>query len=356
MFTKNSADAQKNDLNNSTKYSGENLPPLDGLRGMMAVGVISSHLGAHYFPGAMLIMDIFFLLSGFLITGILYRSYEKTGSLQLKKFWWRRIRRLCPALYTLLAIYAVVVSILQGNTDGVAKDVFVTASYTMNWVRAHDFSACFNLGHTWSLGVEEQFYILWPILLSLLMRLRVDKKKLMIILISFAVINQCWKWFLIFDNVTFTRIYHSLDTRLDGFCLGAAVYFFTQIKKTIIPRWMGWVSLLIISATLLGPKGFDVSIFIYMQPIVTWSTVILLLSFIDRPKTGVSRCFTNQVQIFLGKICYSLYIWHLPILFVSARFWPMPPMVRIPVMLTIVLIVSTISHYLVEKPFLKKRY
>ena len=161
--------------------SGRRIPALDGLRAFAVLGVMAYHLGLGWASGGYLGVDLFFVLSGFLITSLLVEEWRGTGRIRLGAFWGRRARRLLPALFLVLiavALYAWLngrlATVATGGAaidlSGLRDDAFATLFYVANWhlVLVHQsyfaqFSAPSPLQHTWSLAIEEQFYVIWPL-------------------------------------------------------------------------------------------------------------------------------------------------------------------------------------------------
>ncbi|HEY1465629.1 MAG TPA: acyltransferase, partial [Acidimicrobiales bacterium] len=149
------------------------MPGLDGLRAVAVIGVVVFHLGFGFLPGGLLGVSVFFTLSGYLITDLLLSEWRSSGALQLGDFWIRRARRLLPALFVMLAVVSIWVSIGDRSQLGALRgDVFSSAVYANNWWLIFHHVSYFDrfgppspLGNLWSLAVEEQFYLLWPWLL-----------------------------------------------------------------------------------------------------------------------------------------------------------------------------------------------
>jgi len=149
------------------------MPGLDGLRAVAVIGVVVFHLGFGFLPGGLLGVSVFFTLSGYLITDLLMSEWRASGQLQLGDFWIRRARRLLPALFVMLAVVSIWVSVGDPSQLGALRgDVFSSAVYANNWWLIFHHVSYFDrfgppspLGNLWSLAVEEQFYLLWPWLL-----------------------------------------------------------------------------------------------------------------------------------------------------------------------------------------------
>ena len=181
--------------------------------------VILDHTLNDRFPGGFLGVDIFFVLSGFLITTLLVREFQQWGNVTLNHFYARRLLRLGPALGIMLAVYLLVAVAFADNVKDHAKATLIAATYMMDWSQALDHGPPGDLLHTWSLGVEEQFYLLWPLVLIVALRYRVTLWKIIVGLI-FAV--TIWRGYLVLatGSVDPQRTYLSFDTRFDTLLVG----------------------------------------------------------------------------------------------------------------------------------------
>jgi peptidoglycan/LPS O-acetylase OafA/YrhL len=153
-----------------TTYPLGYVPALDGSRGLMTLGVLTAHTRMALFGGAMVYMDVFFAMSGYLITSLLIAEHGKHGSIDLKKFYVRRLRRLYPALIAMLAVLVAVSAVLSSDFHLRLTEAAVTFTYLSDYWRAFDGIGIYYTGHTWSLAVEEQFYLLWPVAFIFLIR------------------------------------------------------------------------------------------------------------------------------------------------------------------------------------------
>src|ERR1700719_2540248 len=145
------------------------LPALDGTRGLMTLGVLAAHTRYLLLPGAVLFMDIFFVMSGYLITSLLINDYRKRGAIDFKKFYTRRFLRLYPALDAMLTALLIVAALFSSEFKLRLIDAGVAFFYISNYWRAFDGIGLWYTTHTWSLSIEEQFYVLWPLMFTLLL-------------------------------------------------------------------------------------------------------------------------------------------------------------------------------------------
>ena len=227
-----------------TAVTGRHLPALSGLRALAVLGVMAYHLQLGWASGGYLGVDLFFVLSGFLITTLLLEEWVATAAINLAAFWSRRARRLLPALFLVvlaLAVYLVANAEFAGpgangaiDLSALRGDAIATLLYVGNWhaIYAHQsyfaqFSSPSPLQHTWSLAIEEQFYLVWPLLLALV--LRASRRSWRQVGLGLTVVvglgSAALMALLFHPGADPTRIYYGTDTRLFDLMAGAAVAF-----------------------------------------------------------------------------------------------------------------------------------
>ena len=228
----------------TTAVTGRHLPALNGLRGVAVLGVVAYHLQLGWASGGYLGVDLFFVLSGFLISTLLLEEWNRSGRIDLGAFWARRAKRLLPALFLVvaaLALYLIFNGIFGGpganglvDLSGLRGDAIWTLLYANNWhlIYAHQsyfaqFSTPSPLQHTWSLAIEEQFYLVWPLVLVLLLRLARGawRRTGMIITVTLGVLSAALMAALFNPGVDPSRIYYGTDTRLFDLMAGATLAF-----------------------------------------------------------------------------------------------------------------------------------
>src|SRR5215212_4247115 len=211
-------------------------PGLDGLRALAVIAVLFYHAELAWIPGGFLGVEVFFVISGYLISALLLAEWRQKGTINLKDFWLRRARRLLPALYVLLVVtltYAVV--FLPGEVAGLRAEVLAAVGYVTNWYLIFGQQSYFEsvgrpsvLQHLWSLAVEEQFYLIWPIVLAVGLGWgtvwRRQRLVLMVALVG-AASSAVMMALMYTPGVDPSRIYFGTDTRATGLLCGAALAF-----------------------------------------------------------------------------------------------------------------------------------
>jgi peptidoglycan/LPS O-acetylase OafA/YrhL len=285
-------------------------PALDGLRALAIAPVVGLHAYGWPREGS-LGVDLFFVLSGFLITVLLLEERMVTGSISLKRFWRRRAVRLGPALLVMLGIYTV------ASRGSHTWAVVFGATYTSNVANVVAIERIpWSLGHLWSLAQEEQFYLLWPVLLLGILRIR--PRLVTRVLAALVVAVSVEKIALLAAGTAWQRVYFAPDTHADPIligCLFGSVYASRGIPGALhrYRRFVGPLTLLAIIAILVFPAKF--SPFAATSPLRSLYAIacgLLIFAVIDGGITA--RLLSLQPLAFTGRISYSLYLWHVPIL------------------------------------------
>jgi peptidoglycan/LPS O-acetylase OafA/YrhL len=359
-------------------------PALDGLRAFAVMAVIAYHAGVSWMPGGLLGVDTFFVLSGFLITGLLITEYRNTRRIDLRSFWIRRSRRLMPALLVLLvgvAAYARWIA-APGDVGTLRLDALSTLLYVANWRFAlsdqsyfNHFSAPSPLLHTWSLSVEEQFYVLWPLIVFLLMRhsartvdrWRRQRQKAQSLALSVAVCGALASALvgavLLHTGTDPSRIYYGTDSRSQALLVGAALAVWRgQRTRPISARArrvlsvvgsLSGVALLVIWTTVSGQSRP-----LYEGGFLGVAVLVMLLvaSLVESPRSPVARLLALAPFTFVGRISYGLYLWHWPIfLTLTATRTGTSGVVLLLLRLGATLAITLASFHLVENPIRRGR-
>lgn len=338
-------------------------PSLDGLRGIAIIVVMAFNGHLLMMRGGFIGVDLFFVLSGFLITSVLLREHGRAGRISFRNFYFRRALRLLPALFALLICVSVFASLFLPAEQAALtfKGVFYTLIYAANWIQVPPFPPGIGqLSHAWSLSVEEQFYILWPLALVGLLKLR--RRALIagvvVLLIAASMLTSIWMWA---TGTPHLRMYFGSDTRASEIlvgCLAALIYSWGIIRTTETVRRMFRVG------SVLSFAGIAVACFMTRHTgdfvyaggftLIAVATAVIILDFLLFP-SAISRWFANRPLAWTGKISYGLYLWHVPILglFEKTLGKKVDPAVYGTIGIGAAFVAAAISYYLIEKRFLR---
>jgi peptidoglycan/LPS O-acetylase OafA/YrhL len=334
-------------IDHPTYASNDLIPPdrfpfmsgLDGLRAIAVMAVVFYHADFSWARGGFLGVEVFFVISGYLITSLLLVEWLKTDSVDLKAFWVRRARRLLPAVFLMLGVVAVwSVVFLRDTLYRLGGDILAASAYVSNWffiVRNDSYFESFGrpplLGHLWSLAVEEQFYVLWPLLFSIGFALLGGRSKhatirrFRWIVVVGAIASTAWMAHLFVPFEDPSRVYYGTDTRAAGILIGIALataWMPWRLPKTIsrqhtvVFRSVGFVALaglLLIMATLS-----EYSPWLYRGGFaVTSLLTAVVIAIIAHPTIGFGLVLSNPVMTWIGKRSYGIYLWHWPIFMIT---------------------------------------
>jgi peptidoglycan/LPS O-acetylase OafA/YrhL len=304
----------------------EHIPALDGLRGIAVVGVLAFHLG--HLRGGYLGVDLFFVLSGFLITSLLLAEHEEDGRIDLRAFWARRARRLLPALFVVIAAVALYAATAPaGLARGALRaDALATLGYVANWhaiVARHAywdlFAAPSLLAHTWSLAIEEQLYVVWP--LVAVVALRFGRRALLGVALVLAVASALAMVLLHGHGDDTSRVYFGTDTRAAAVLVGAALACWRGRRRPVLqfaalPLAFAW-------CTVDGATNG-----LYEGGLAVCSLLAAaVIAGVQVPGALTSALSWRPLRR-LGAISYGVYLWHWPVFVVlDARTdlagWPL---------------------------------
>ncbi|MDE1152160.1 MAG: acyltransferase [Micavibrio sp.] len=324
------------------------VPALDGMRAIAVLLVIVFHATTGLATqGGYIGVDIFFVLSGFLITTILMDEQEETGGIRLRDFYLRRFFRLMPAVLLMLAGYFITWPFFWDLTLAeVMRNMTLVGFYLA------DYSVAFwyvpeELSHSWSLSVEEHYYILWPLILIGLSRLPLKRR--MIIMLAFYLLVTVWRDYNAFI-VSYWRVaYNRFDTHCSGLILGGLLAFFMKTKRVIpyanfiLPALL--LPLAYLMTRLPWGKRESMLVLITLTEVATFFAIYVCLT--QSGKIFV-RGLSSQPLKYLGKISYGLYLYHFPIIFYLRAHYSTQVTLVDGMILT--LIIAAASFHLVERP------
>jgi peptidoglycan/LPS O-acetylase OafA/YrhL len=326
----------------------QHVPALDGLRGIAVVGVLAFHLG--HLRGGYLGVDLFFVLSGYLITSLLLVEWEEAGRIELAAFWARRARRLLPALFVVIAAIAAYAATDPGGVamDALRGDALATLGYIANWhsiVAEHGywdlFAAPSLLAHTWSLAIEEQLYVVWPLVVVL--ALRRGRRALLGTAVVLGLASSIAMVVIHGAGDDTARVYFGTDTRAAAVLLGAALATWSgarhwSMQLAAIPLAVAWFT---VAGTSNGlyEGGFALCSL----------AAVLVVAGVQRPGPLTSALSFRPLR-HLGAISYGVYLWHWPVFVVldsrtDVHGWPL-----LAAKLVVTLAVSEASYRLLELP------
>ena len=340
------------------------IPALDGLRGLMTVGVMVAHVYWIIGPFAVLFLDFFFLMSGYYITSLLLRDIQRHDGIRYREFYRRRFARILPAFLLMVLGYLLFCSIFVPTFRDALFASLIALSYISNWWQAFQIPGIGNMGHTWTLAVEEQFYLLWPISLALLVRICGVRWRLVCAIGGIAFAFWGWRIWLTMTDAPWPRLYYGLDTRADALMVGCAL----SVGLTLLPAGaypkierflpkLGWPLLtlpFIIGAlftTFPTPSYFYAGIMLCgALPGAVLVTVLVRTS-----DTSLHRFLERPKFVFLGRIFYGMYLWHYPILFAMRDLTGASSLVLAAVGLPLTVLMSTLSYAYIERHFMRVR-
>ena len=278
------------------------VPALDGIRAIAIVLVVSRHFWGRPLGGGYGV-DVFFVLSGFLITTLLLEEHARDGAIALRAFYMRRARRLLPALFTMLGLATLILSLAVSPTK-LLETIGPPALYASNFVRAYvkpDWMAGSPADHLWSLAEEEQFYLVWPVALIFMLRRRVQLVRVLEILVA-ALVAYRFAWIALGANPG--RIHYSPDTHAEGLMLGCLLAALRG-RGFLPPAWLGWVGL---AAIAVIAKVQMPHLWVYGLPIVELASALVIAAAVQPGL--VQRALSVRPLVYIGVISYSIYVWH----------------------------------------------
>jgi len=335
---------------------------IDGLRAIAVLSVIIFHINAKWIPGGFLGVDIFFVISGYLITLILTKEVKATNKINIVNFYKRRIKRIIPALLFVLIPTFIVGFLLFAPDDLLALSksmiwAFFSAAniYFFSSIDTGYFatgSSELPLLHLWSLGVEEQFYILWPFAVLYLLRYLGSIKKQILVTSILFICSLIWAQSIIVTDHSFA--YYMLPTRAWELLAGAMVALLVHSgfrTKTYISEIMAFLGLLVIILSLIFVTESDPVPGVAALPVIL-GVVLLILSGTSY-QTYVGRILSLKIFVAVGLVSYSAYLWHWPVL-AYLRY----ALIEIDMTIAMAVIfftftMATVSYFLVETPLRK---
>lgn len=360
-------------MSKKTKY----LPSIDSLRAIAVIAVIIYHIDANYLPGGFLGVDLFFVLSGYLISSLIIKEYKSTGTVNLYNFYVRRARRLLPAVYFMITVVLIIITLFNGV---LLKKSYLDALfgyiYSSNWwyiFHKLDYFDSFGLQspfkHLWSLAIEEQFYMFFPLIFLIFNRKSKSNngnsklnKNFIYVVLSLILVSLI-AHILLFDINNINRIYFGTDTRAFSLLVGvvgAILYPMDRLserttkKDNMIYSIVSLVSILVLIGIMINTSEYNTWLYRGGFLLVAIIGLIIIISS-GRQYTFMSKLLSFKPFVFIGKISYSLYLWHFPILVVTTPVSEIgnPNLFYVTLRIVLIFLVATGSYMFVETPIRK---
>jgi peptidoglycan/LPS O-acetylase OafA/YrhL len=340
-------------------------PALDGVRAVAVVAVILYHVD--WLPGGYLGVDTFFVLSGYLITLLLLAEFDRSGRVRLLNFWSRRARRLYPAVLLLVAVCLVELYGIQSEQATLHTrrgDIVSTLFYYANWhfiATDQSYFASFLSGvsplrHMWSLAIEEQFYLAWPILLVLLLTLSRRRPVVVLGVIGVGVIASIAALAIEYRPGDSSRAYFGTDGRAHVLLIGAALAFLTSRRlgpngSASVLRGLGVVAIVCVVAAFVALDDTQSLYYRGGAALFALCVAVVLLVVEAQPAGGVARALSMGPLTWTGRISYSLYLWHWPIIIWTTSFIALTSATAQKLLaIALTFVAASASYYLVEAP------
>ena len=351
------------------------MPGLDGLRALAVVAVIAYHSEIESVPGGFLGVEIFFVISGYLITALLLEEFNLNSAINLRQFWVRRARRLLPALFLYIGGAVAFAYSMAEDVVPTKGEVLSTLGYVYNWFgifQEISYTDVFErknfFHHLWSLAVEEQFYLFWPILLLCLQRY--IHRKVTISLLILGITSSAflmWTMYQPFEDPL--RVYYGTDTRASGLLIGALLAYiwrpwnaekselFPKGKDALLPVGLGALGILIwanMHYTLLMP---DADQLFRGGFLITSIVTAVVIACVVTPNSNLNSILGLAPFVWVGKRSYGLYLWHWPVfqltrerVDVDISGWEL-----FAVRMFVTLVLVEISYQCIERPIRERR-
>ncbi|MFA5635606.1 MAG: acyltransferase family protein [Anaerovoracaceae bacterium] len=361
--------------NENIEYQGElrttsmsYIPGLDGLRTLAVFAVIAYHLDLSWAPGGLLGVNLFFVLSGYLITNILHVQWEHSGKIDLKDFWLRRAKRLLPALFVMLAgVMLWTVLFAPERLAALKQETLAAVFYYSNWFLIFHEVSYFEifgppspLGHLWSLAIEEQFYLFWPLLLGLGFRLLRRHKWIIGGTVAIALVSALAMALIYIPGHDPSRVYYGTDTRAFALLLGAVLAMvwprakmsaeLTGARRLALDG-AGSTGLFIVLWMIFRTNQYQP--FLYQSGLLIFSiAAAVLVAVLAHPASRLGGLFGWVPLRLLGKWSYGIYLWHYPIIILSSPLVNTgePDAFLSLCQISISVLLAALSYYLIEEP------
>jgi len=314
-------------------------PALDGLRAIAVLAVLAFHAGAPLAGGGFVGVDLFFVLSSFLITTILAKEHASTGRIAVARFYWRRALRLYPTLLLLLAGFLIASPYLWPELPAwryAAMTAFYVTDYTRALIGEPEV-----LSYTWSLSVEEHFYLVWPLVLPYILRRPNPARWLLMAYLAataWRIGNYHW--------LGWETTYFRFDTRLSGLILGSMLAFGVRFQARWVPLAVAGLAAAVATPSFHGSTGLTA-----MMVLAEWSAAGLVTYAAGRGRGH--RVLSCAALAYVGRLSYGLYLWHFPIVYWMREHYSWGTTLAVTGAASLAL--AALSHHLVDLPLRRLR-
>ena len=337
------------------------IPALDGLRFPMTVGVLMAHTRPDLFIGAFAFMDMFFTLSGFLITSILIKDFQKHGRVRLKTFYIRRVMRLYPALIAVVLTVVFFSLCFSPDLNDRLSEAAAALLYFSNYCNIFQIVSFRYLGPTWSLAVEEQFYLLWPLAFIGLLKLKGLNVRIAMIVFAAALVFWMWRILLAENGASISYLYRAFDTRADSLLIGCGLAIvLAVVDLTKYPSLLSFCSaamplILIMMIGMMLLLDYDMRWYYYISPLFgSLATTISIVGIVCCRRSPMHDFYEHPWLVYAGRRSYGIYLWHWPI-FYFLRNASESVLVMFLVGWPLTLLMASLSYSFLEKPIMQAR-
>jgi peptidoglycan/LPS O-acetylase OafA/YrhL len=305
------------------------MPALDGIRAISILGIMANHGGFGWAVGGIISVNVFFVLSGFLITLLLLKEWSRSATIRLRAFWARRARRLLPALFVLLggvALYSWLFA-PSGTQASLRGNGIATMLYLANWHQIAagqsyfaQVSAQSLLLHTWTLAIEEQFYLVWPLVVLGVLKLWRSPRILLLIAVAGALASAIEMALLFHPGGDPSRVYYGTDTRAQDILVGAAVAILLSSREPVMSRrartglsWMAVAAAAVFAFEWTKIGGASALPYRGGFLLADLMVGVVVVGVTQAPSGLPARVLSVRPLRYVGKVSYGLYLWHWPI-------------------------------------------
>ncbi|GAB3744865.1 acyltransferase family protein [Microlunatus parietis] len=328
------------------------LPPLDGIRAFAVVAVVLFHTVVPWFPGGGVGVDVFFVLSGFLITRILVAELDRTGRISFGRFYLRRALRLLPALFALAITLTAAYLVLQDGAE--QRESLFAVFAALTYIASPVLASGHHLGpltHTWSLSVEEYFYVVWPLVL-LLVTVRARRLRLPIIA-ALAALAVVYRLVVTLAGWPVERVHYAADTRASDLLIGCALALVLARHRLPLRDVHAVPAALFLVAFVVLPDPVTSPFYRYGGFLAVAVAAAVLIAIVVQSRQGpTAKLLGSAPLVWIGKRSYGIYLWNPP-LSAFAGFALPQGMPVVAVVLVLSFVVPALSYRIVEQPFLR---